>query len=208
MSNLFIVAAPSGCGKTSLVESLINNTTNLRVSISHTTRKPRAGEVNGTNYHFVSVAEFQKMVSDDAFIEHAEVFENFYGTSKKLINDNLNNNIDVILEIDWQGANQVKQNLPSAISIFILPPSKEALELRLKNRAQDDELIIKKRMLDAENQMSHYSEFDYLVINDNFNAALADLESIISSSNNLSKRAHLSLEEQSIKHKKLLKKLI
>ncbi len=208
MSNLFIVAAPSGCGKTSLVESLINNTKNLRVSISHTTRKPRAGEVNGTNYHFVSVAEFQKMVSDDAFIEHAEVFENFYGTSKKLINDNLNNNIDVILEIDWQGARQVKQNLPSAISIFILPPSKEALELRLKNRAQDDELIIKKRMLDAENQMSHYSEFDYLVINDNFNAALADLESIISSSNNLSKRAHLSLEEQSIKHKKLLKKLI
>ena len=208
MSNLFIVAAPSGCGKTSLVESLINSTTNLRVSISHTTRKPRAGEVNGTNYHFVSVAEFQKMVSDDAFIEHAEVFENFYGTSKKLINDNLNNNIDVILEIDWQGARQVKQNLPSAISIFILPPSKEALELRLKNRAQDDELIIKKRMLDAENQMSHYSEFDYLVINDNFNAALADLESIIASSNNLSKRAHLSLEEQSIKHKKLLKKLI
>ena len=194
MSNLFIVAAPSGCGKTSLVESLINGTKNLRVSISHTTRKPRAGEVNGTNYHFVSVAEFQKMVSDGAFIEHAEVFENFYGTSKKLINDNLNKNIDVVLEIDWQGAHQVKQNLPSVISIFILPPSKEALELRLKNRAQDDELIIKKRMLDAENQMSHYSEFDYLVINDNFNTALADLESIISSSNNLSKRAHLSLD--------------
>ncbi|MBT4974934.1 MAG: guanylate kinase [Gammaproteobacteria bacterium] len=208
MSNLFIVAAPSGCGKTSLVESLIDNTTNLRVSISHTTRKPRADEVNGTNYHFVSVAEFQKMVSDDAFIEHAEVFENLYGTSKKLINDNLHNNIDVILEIDWQGARQVKQNLPSAISIFILPPSKEALELRLKNRAQDDAPIIKKRMLDAENQMSHFNEFDYLVINDDFSAALADLKSIISSSNNLSKRAHLSLAEQSNKHKKLLKKLI
>jgi len=208
MSNLFILAAPSGCGKTSLVESLIYTTKNLRVSISHTTRKPRADEVNGTNYHFVSVSEFQKMINEDAFIEHAEVFENLYGTSKKLINDNLNNNIDVILEIDWQGARQVKHNLPRAISIFILPPSKEALELRLKNRAQDDELIIKKRMLDAENQMSHYSEFDYLVINDNFNAALADLESIISSSNNLSKSAHLSLEEQSIKHKKLLKKLI
>ena len=208
MSNLFIVAAPSGCGKTSLVESLTNGTKNLRVSISHTTRKPRADEVNGTNYHFVSVSEFQKMVGDGEFIEHAEVFENLYGTSKKLINDNLNNNIDVILEIDWQGARQVKQNLPSAISIFILPPSKEALELRLKNRAQDDELIIKKRMQDAENQMSHFNEFDYIVINDNFNAALADLESIISSSNNLSKRVHLSLEEQSIKHKKLLKKLI
>ena len=208
MSNLFIVAAPSGCGKTSLVESLINEAKNLRVSISHTTRKPRIDEVNGTNYHFVSVSEFQQMVSEDAFIEHAEVFENLYGTSKELINDNLKNNIDVILEIDWQGARQVKQNLPSAISIFILPPSKEALELRLKNRAQDDELIIKKRMLDAENQMSHFNEFDYLVINDDFNSALADLESIISSSNNLSKRAHLSLEEQSIKHKKLLKKLI
>ena len=208
MSSLFIVAAPSGCGKTSLVESLINDAKNLRVSISHTTRKPRIDEVNGTNYHFVSVSEFQQMVSEDAFIEHAEVFENLYGTSKELINDNLKNNIDVILEIDWQGARQVKQNLPSAISIFILPPSKEALELRLKNRAQDDELIIKKRMLDAENQMSHYSEFDYLVINDDFNSALADLESIISSSNNPSNRAHLSLEEQSIKHKKLLKKLI
>ena len=208
MSNLFIVAAPSGCGKTSLVKSLINDAKNLRVSISHTTRNPRVDEVNGTNYHFVSVSEFQKMVSEDSFIEHAEVFENFYGTSKKLINDNLDNNIDVILEIDWQGARQVNQNLPSAISIFILPPSKEALELRLKNRAQDDVLVIKKRMLDAENQMSHFNEFDYLVINDDFNSALTDLKSIISSSNNLSKRAHLSLEEQSIKHKKLLKKLI
>jgi len=208
MSNLFIVAAPSGCGKTSLVKSLINDAKNLRVSISHTTRKPRVDEVNGTNYHFVSVSKFQQMASEGAFIEHAEVFENLYGTSKELINDNLKNNIDVILEIDWQGARQVKQNLPSAISIFILPPSKEALELRLKNRAQDDELIIKKRMLDSENQMSHYSEFDYLVINDDFNSALADLESIISSSNNLPKCTHLSLEEQSIKHKKLLKKLI
>ena len=208
MSNLFIVAAPSGCGKTSLVESLINDAKNLRVSISHTTRNPRADEVNGTNYHFVSVSEFQKMVSKDAFIEHAEVFENFYGTSKKLINDNLDHNIDVILEIDWQGARQVKQNLPNAISIFILPPSKEALELRLMNRAQDDELVIKNRMLDAENQMSHFNEFDYLVINDDFNSALTDLKLIISSSKNLTKCAHLSLEEQSIKHKKLLKKLI
>jgi len=208
MSNLFIVAAPSGCGKTSLVESLINNTKNLCVSISHTTRNPRVDEVNGTNYHFVSVSEFQTMVSEDAFIEHAEVFENFYGTSKKLINDNLDNNIDVILEIDWQGARQVKQNLPNAISIFILPPSKEALELRLRNRAQDNELVIKNRMLDAENQMGHYNEFDYLVINDDFNSALTNLKSIISSSNNLTQCAHLSLEEQSIKHKKLLKKLI
>ena len=208
MSNLFIVAAPSGCGKTSLVESLINDAKNLRVSISHTTRNPRIDEVNGANYHFVSVSKFQKMVSKDAFIEHAKVFENFYGTSKKLINDNLDNNIDVILEIDWQGARQVKQSLPSAISIFILPPSKEALEIRLRNRAQDDGLVIKKRMLDAENQMSHFNEFDYLVINDDFSSALTDLKLIISSSKNLTKCTHLSLEEQSIKHKKLLKKLI
>ena len=208
MSNLFIVAAPSGCGKTSLVESLFNDAKNLRVSISHTTRNPRIDEVNGANYHFVSVSEFQKMVSKDAFIEHAKVFENFYGTSKKLINDNLDNNIDVILEIDWQGARQVKQSLPSAISIFILPPSKEALEIRLRNRAQDDGLVIKKRMLDAENQMSHFNEFDYLVINDDFSSALTDLKLIISSSKNLTKCTHLSLEEQSIKHKKLLKKLI
>ena len=208
MSNLYIIAAPSGCGKTSLVESLIKGNKNLRVSISHTTRKPRADEINGVNYHFVSVSEFQEMTSKGEFVEHAEVFENLYGTSKELINANLKNNIDVILEIDWQGARQVKQNLPHAISIFILPPSKEALELRLRSRAQDDESTIKKRMLDAENQMSHYSEFDFLVINDNFNSALSDLESIISSSNNSTRHSHLSLEEQSIKHKKLLKKLI
>ena len=208
MSNLFIIAAPSGCGKTSLVESLIKNHKNLCVSISHTTRIPRAGEINGTNYHFVSVSEFQKMAKEGEFVEHAEVFENLYGTSKELINDNLKNNTDVILEIDWQGARQVKQNMPNAISIFILPPSKDALELRLRNRAQDDESTIKKRMLDAENQMSHYSEFDFLVINDDFNSALSDLESIISSSNNSTRTTHLSLEEQSIKHKKLLKKLI
>jgi len=208
MSNLFIIAAPSGCGKTSLVESLIKGHKNLRVSISHTTRIPRAGEINGTNYHFVSVSEFQKMAKEGEFVEHAEVFENLYGTSKELINDNLKNNTDVILEIDWQGARQVKQNMPNAISIFILPPSKDALELRLRNRAQDDESTIKKRMLDAENQMSHYSEFDFLVINDDFNSALSDLESIISSSNNSTRTSHLSLEEQSIKHKKLLKKLI
>ena len=208
MSNLFIIAAPSGCGKTSLVESLIKGHENLHVSISHTTRIPRAGEINGTNYHFVSVCEFQKMAKEGEFVEHAEVFENLYGTSKELINDNLKNNTDVILEIDWQGARQVKQNMPNAISIFILPPSKDALELRLRNRAQDDESTIKKRMLDAENQMSHYSEFDFLVINDDFNSALSDLESIISSSNNSTRTTHLSLEEQSIKHKKLLKKLI
>ena len=208
MANLFIIAAPSGCGKTSLVDALLKKSSNICVSVSHTTRKPRPEEVNGTNYHFISVDEFQEMIKDNKFVEFAEVFENLYGSSRQLIEDNLNNNIDVILEIDWQGARQVKINMPKAISIFVLPPSKEALLERLKNRAQDDELTINKRMSDAENQMRHFNEFDYLIINNDFNEALSNLESIIIPSNKASDRFNLSLEEQSNKHKNLLKKLI
>ena len=208
MANLFIIAAPSGCGKTSLVDALLKKSSNICVSVSHTTRKPRPEEVNGTNYHFISVDEFQEMIKDNKFVEFAEVFENLYGSSRQLIEDKLNNNIDVILEIDWQGARQVKINMPKAISIFVLPPSKEALLERLKNRAQDDELTINKRMSDAENQMRHFNEFDYLIINNNFNEALSNLESIIIPSNKASDRFNLSLEEQSNKHKNLLKKLI
>ena len=208
MANLFIIAAPSGCGKTSLVDALLKKSSNMCVSVSHTTRKPRPEEVNGTNYHFISVDEFQEMIKDNKFVEFAEVFENLYGSSRQLIEDNLNNNIDVILEIDWQGARQVKINMPKSISIFVLPPSKEALLERLKNRAQDDELTINNRMSDAENQMRHFNEFDYLIINNNFNEALSDLESIIIPSNKASDLFNLSLEEQSNKHKNLLKKLI
>ena len=208
MADLFIIAAPSGCGKTSLVDALLKKSSNISVSVSHTTRKPRPEEVNGTNYHFISVDEFQEMIKDNKFVEFAEVFENLYGSSRELIEDNLNNNIDVILEIDWQGARQVKINMPKAISIFVLPPSKEALLERLKNRAQDDELTINNRMSDAENQMRHFDEFDYLIINNNFNEALSDLENIIIPSNKASERFKLSLEEQSNKHKNLLKKLI
>ena len=208
MANLFIIAAPSGCGKTSLVDALLKKSCNICVYVSHTTRKPRPEEVDGTNYHFISVNEFQEMIKDNKFVEFAEVFENLYGSSRQLIEDNLNNNIDVILEIDWQGARQVKINMPKAISIFVLPPSKEALLERLKNRAQDDELTINNRMSDAENQMRHFNEFDYLIINNNFNEALSDLESIIIPSNKASERFKLSLEEQSNKHKNLLKKLI
>ena len=208
MANLFIIAAPSGCGKTSLVDALLKKSSNICVSVSHTTRKPRPEEVNGTNYHFISVDEFQEMIKDNKFVEFAEVFENLYGSSRQLIEDNLNNNIDVILEIDWQGARQVKINMPKAISIFVLPPSKEALLERLKNRAQDDELTINKRMSDSENQMRHFNEFDYLIINNDFNEALSDLESIITPSNKASDRFNLSLEEQSNKHKNLLKKLL
>ena len=179
MANLFIIAAPSGCGKTSLVEALIKNSKNLYVSVSHTTRPPRSDEINGINYYFVSIDEFEEMIKNNAFVEHATVFDNHYGSSAKLIKEKLDEGIDVILEIDWQGARQVKINMPNAISIFILPPSKEALLGRLQQRAQDNDATINKRMSDAQNQMQHFNEFDYLVINDDFNSALNDLNLII-----------------------------
>ena len=208
MANLFIIAAPSGCGKTSLVEALIKKTKNLCVSVSHTTRPPRPDEVNGINYYFVSINEFEEMIKNNAFVEHATVFDNHYGSSTKLINEKLDEGIDVILEIDWQGARQVKENMPNAISIFILPPSNEALLGRLKQRAQDDDETINKRMSDAQNQMQHFNEFDYLVINDDFNSALNDLNLIICRPDKASERFSLSLSEQSKKYIKLLKKLI
>ena len=208
MANLFIIAAPSGCGKTSLVEALIKKTKNLCVSVSHTTRPPRPDEVNGINYYFVSINEFEEMIKNNSFVEHATVFDNHYGSSTKLIKEKLDEGVDVILEIDWQGARQVKENMPNAISIFILPPSNEALLGRLQQRAQDNDETINKRMSDAQNQMQHFNEFDYLIINDDFNRALNDLNLIICSSDNASERFNLSLSEQSKKYKKLLKKLI
>ena len=208
MANLFIIAAPSGCGKTSLVEALIKNAKNLYVSVSHTTRPPRPDEVNGINYYFVSINEFEEMIKNNAFVEHATVFDNHYGSSTKLIKEKLDEGIDVILEIDWQGARQVKENIPNSVSIFILPPSKEELLGRLQQRAQDDEITIKKRMSDAQNQMRHFNEFDYLVINDEFSSALNDLNLIMCLPDKASECFSLSLSEQSKKYKKLLKKLI
>jgi len=208
MANLFIIAAPSGCGKTSLVEALIKKTKNLCVSVSHTTRPPRPDEVNGINYYFVSINEFEEMIKNNAFVEHATVFDNHYGSSTKLIREKLSEGVDVILEIDWQGARQVKENMPNSVSIFILPPSNEALLGRLKQRAQDNDETIKKRMSDAQNQMQHFNEFDYLVINDDFNSALNDLNLIICRTDKASERFSLSLSEQSKKYIKLLKKLI
>tara|TARA_B110000116_G_scaffold32863_1_gene25002 strand:+ start:98 stop:724 length:627 start_codon:yes stop_codon:yes gene_type:complete len=208
MANLFIIAAPSGCGKTSLVEALIKKTKNLCVSVSHTTRPPRPDEVNGINYYFVSINEFEEMIKNNAFVEHATVFDNHYGSSTKLISEKLDEGVDVILEIDWQGARQVKENMPNSVSIFILPPSNEALLGRLKQRAQDNDETIKKRMSDAQNQMQHFNEFDYLVINDDFNSALNDLNLIICRPGKASERFSLSLSEQSKKYIKLLKKLI
>jgi len=208
MANLFIIAAPSGCGKTSLVEALIKKTKNLCVSVSHTTRPPRPDEVNGINYYFVSINEFEEMIKNNSFVEHAMVFDNHYGSSTKLIREKLDEGVDVILEIDWQGARQVKENMPNSISIFILPPSKEALLERLQQRAQDNDATINKRMSDAQNQMQHFNEFDYLIINDDFDSALNDLNLIICIPDKASKRFRLSLSEQSKKYKKLLKKLI
>ena len=208
MSNLFIIAAPSGCGKTTLVDALLKNSEDLYLSVTHTTRKPRAGEVDGVNYHFISKTDFKKMIVNTEFVEHAEVFGNLYGSSREKIQENLNKNIDVILEIDWQGARQVKANMPNAISIFILPPSKKSLLERLKGRGQDDDETIKNRMSDAENQMKHYDEFDYLVINDIFEDALSNLKTIIHHANENLNKSELTLEKQVLKHKYLLKELI
>ena len=163
MSNLFIIAAPSGCGKTTLVDALLTSSEDLYLSVTHTTRKPRVGEVDGVNYHFISKADFNKMILNAEFVEHAEVFGNLYGSSREKIQENLNKNIDVILEIDWQGARQVKANMPNAISIFILPPSKKSLLERLKGRGQDDDEIIKNNLNISTNffwkELHWYSNF-------------------------------------------------
>lgn len=201
MSNLFVIAAPSGCGKTSLVKALIEQTKDLCVSISHTTRTARPGEEHGKNYFFVSKKEFDQINKNNGFIESAKVFDNYYGSAKQTVKDLLKSETDVILEIDWQGARQVKEAFTNAIGIFILPPSKDTLRKRLTNRGKDNQAIIDRRMQDAVSEMQHFSEFDYLVINDNFDKALEDLSIIVSSQ-------RLSLEQQSNKNKGLLKQLI
>ena len=179
IGKLYIVSAPSGAGKTSLVKQLKADVEKLVVSVSHTTRDMRKGEVNGSDYFFVSVDEFGSMIEADAFLEHAQVFDNFYGTAQKTVEDNLAQGLDVILEIDWQGAQQVKRMLPDSVSIFILPPSIAVLKQRLQSRGQDDDDVIARRMRDAVTEMSHYPEFDYLVVNDDFDLALDQLKSII-----------------------------
>lgn len=176
---LYIISAPSGAGKTSLVKQLIADLAQLTVSISHTTRPMRPGERHGQDYYFVPVSEFQAMLNQQAFLEHALVFDNFYGTSQETVQKNLNKGLDVILEIDWQGAQQIKQLRPDCLSIFILPPSTEILQQRLKSRGQDDEQTIARRMRDAVTEISHHDEFDYLVVNDVFAKALTELKSII-----------------------------
>ena len=175
---LYIVSAPSGAGKTSLVKALLDSEPHIRVSVSHTTRAMRPGEANGVNYHFVDHEQFGAMIQRGEFLEHAQVFDNCYGTSQVWVEQTLAQGLDLILEIDWQGAQQVRRLMPQAKSIFILPPTQEALRQRLNNRGQDSDEIIEKRMREAVSEMSHYVEYDYLVINDDFAHALEDLRSI------------------------------
>lgn len=179
IGTLFIFSAPSGAGKTSLVKALLQQTSHIGISVSHTTRTPRAGEVDGQDYHFTPVTDFQRMIGAGAFLEHAQVFDNFYGTSQAWVEQELSAGRDVILEIDWQGAQQVRRLMPDAVSVFIVPPSIDALEQRLTGRGQDDADTIARRMRDAQSEMSHYGEYDYLIVNDNFDNALAELRSVV-----------------------------
>lgn len=201
LGTLFVVSAPSGAGKTSLVKALVSSTPALCVSVSHTTRPQRPKEENGINYHFTSKDEFNAMLDRNEFLEHAEVFGNHYGTASASVQTELNAGRDVVLEIDWQGANQVRRLRPDAVSIFILPPSKDVLKSRLERRGQDSSDVIDYRMNQAEEQLSHYIEFDFIVINDDFDTALSELKAII-----LSER--LRTARQCEKHNNLLTSLL
>jgi guanylate kinase len=179
--NLLIVAAPSGAGKSSLVNALLESDARLVLSISHTTRTPRPGERDGEWYHFIDQETFDRQAGENAFLEYARVFDHCYGTSAAAVNALLDEGRDVILEIDWQGARQVRAARPECHSIFILPPSLEVLQTRLKRRATDSAEVIARRMRDARSEISHWQEFDFLVVNDDFDTALADLRAIIRS---------------------------
>lgn len=197
---LFIVSAPSGAGKTSLLKTLIAQLPELVVSVSHTTRKPRPGEVEGENYYFVTEAAFQQAIAREEFFEFAQVFGNYYGTSGAQIQQQLESGKNVILEIDWQGAQKVRRQIPQSISIFILPPSLQALEQRLQGRKQDADDVIQARMLQAREEITHYHEYDYLIINDRFEGAVAELQAIFVSEN-------LKMPVQQALHKILLEQL-
>lgn len=198
---LYTVSAPSGAGKTSLVKALVERTPGIRVSVSHTTRAMRPGEVDGVNYHFIEQDRFMSMVDAGAFLEHARVFSNFYGTSQQWVEDTLTQGSDVILEIDWQGAQQVRRLVKGTASIFIAPPSLEALRLRLTGRGQDSPDVIATRMQQAVTEMSHYPEADYLIVNDDFDDALLDLQGIV-------RAARLGMERQQQRHAGLLQELL
>jgi guanylate kinase len=176
---LFVIAAPSGAGKTSLVRALLERRPQVRLSVSHTTRTPRPTERDGREYFFASAEEFRNLVAQQAFLEHAQVFDNHYGTGRAPVEAHLASGRSVILEIDWQGARQVRDSLPQCVTIFILPPSRDALEQRLRARKTESDAAIARRLRDAVGDMSHWNEFDYVVVNDDFERALGDLTRII-----------------------------
>ncbi|VFS50244.1 guanylate kinase [Moellerella wisconsensis] len=200
---LYIVSAPSGAGKSSLIQALLKTQPlyDTQVAVSHTTRSMRPGEAHGEHYYFVDQAQFLNMIENDEFLEHACVFGNYYGTSRKVIDDVLRSGVDIFLDIDWQGAQQIRDRMPSARSIFILPPSKDELYRRLRGRGQDSDDVIKKRMAQAVAEIEHFNEYDYVIVNDDFNTALADLQSIIRSE-------RLRLERQVQRHDALISKLL
>jgi len=200
--NLFILSAPSGAGKSSLINALLKQDSprKMQVSVSHTTRDTRPGEVNGEHYHFVSVNEFKKQIARQAFYEYAEVFGNYYGTSEEAIDQQLAQGIDVFLDIDWQGAQQVRMKKPEVTTIFISPPSKQELENRLRGRGQDSEEVIQSRMAQAQAECSHYQEFDYVIVNDDFDQALFDLTTIVNNQ-------RLKQSQQAVQHQALFAEL-
>lgn len=200
LGTLYIISAPSGAGKTSLVQALVAADPYLQVSVSHTTRPKRPAEEEGVNYHFVPREQFVEMAGAGAFLEHAEVFGNFYGTSERWVDDKLAQGVDVILEIDWQGAQQVRKLKP-CVSIFILPPSRDALRERLTGRGQDDAAVIERRLSEAAAESSHYGEYDYLVINEDFDHALVDLRAIV-------RARRLLTSVQQHRHQELLRNLL
>ncbi len=199
--NIFVVSAPSGAGKTSLVKSLLEADPQVKLSISFTTRAPRPGEQNGVHYHFVSTDEFMAMLNRGDFLESAEVYGNRYGTSQRWIEEQLAGGQDILLEIDWQGAAQVRKLMPQAICIFILPPSVAALRERLKGRGQDAEEVIDRRVAAAREDMSHVGEFDYVIINDDFVTASRDLQAVV-------RAQRLRIEGQMARHQKLISELL
>jgi len=200
---LYIISAPSGAGKSSLIQALLKTQPlyDTQVSISHTTRSERPGEKHGEHYFFVSKEEFLEMIESDDFLEHAEVFGNYYGTSRVTIEQVLASGVDVFLDIDWQGAQQIRTKMPQARSIFVLPPSKDELDRRLRGRGQDSEEVIAKRMAQAVAEMTHYAEYDYLIVNDDFDLALSDLKTII-------RAERLRLSRQKLRHDGLITKLL
>ena len=176
---LFVVAAPSGAGKSTLVNALLDREPAISLSVSHTTRPPRTGELYGRHYYFVERAEFEREVGEGIFLEHAEVHGNLYGTSRTSVQELLSQGRDVLLEIDWQGAEQIRRSKPDCVSVFILPPSRAELERRLRGRGSDSVEVIERRLRNSRGEIAHAHEFDYIIVNDQFDAALGDLQAIV-----------------------------